>query len=151
MVIINNNSILGNNDKFEVFISYKDNKEYLVSSNDKYDLEITQLINNQKVHTLKGHSIYILTIRYFINNNDKNEYLISADRLNLVLIWEVTNNNKIKYKIDNLYKAPIYTCLLAFINDQDNFILTSNSGNYADIFNDNFSYNNSATKIYSLI
>ena len=143
MDIVNNNSIYGNNHKFEIFISYKDNTEYLVSSNEKYDLEIIQLLNNKKVHTLKGHSIYIMTIRYFINNNDNNEYLISADRLGLVFIWDVTNNYKIKFKIDTSYKTPIYSCLLAFINIQDNYIITSSSGISDD--------NNSATKIYSLI
>ena len=143
MDIVNNNYISGNNDKFEIFLSYKDNKEYLVISNDKFDLEIIQLLNNQKVHTLKGHSIYVLTIRYFINNNDNNEYLISADKFNLVYLWDVTNNYKIKYKIDTFYKSPIYSCLLAFINNQDNFIIISNSDNSND--------KNSSTKIYSLI
>ena len=143
MDIVNNNSIYGNNHKFEIFISYKDNTEYLVSSNEKYHLEIIQLLNNKKVHTLKGHSIYIMTIRYFINNNDNNEYLISADKFNLVYLWDVTNNYKIKYKIDTFYKSPIYSCLLAFINNQDNFIIISNSDNSND--------KNSSTKIYSLI
>ena len=62
---------------FEIFISYKDNKEYLVSPNSiNFNLDIFSLINNQKIESLKGHNNDIRTIRYFINNKNKNEYLI---------------------------------------------------------------------------
>ena len=37
------------------------------------------LLDNQKIKWLNGHKNNIRTLRYFINNKDYNEYLISAD------------------------------------------------------------------------
>ena len=37
---------------------------------------------------------------YFINNKDHNEYLISADKNQNVIICDITNNYKIKYEIN---------------------------------------------------
>ena len=46
--ITTTNTYCGWNDIFEIFISYKDNKEYLVSPNtNNYKLDIFNLINNQ--------------------------------------------------------------------------------------------------------
>ena len=139
------NTYGGWNDMFEIFISYKDNKEYLVSPNtNNYKLDIFNLINNQLKTSLSGHNNHIRTIRYFINNKNKNEYLISADYNKIVIIWDITNNYNIKYKINTKYGDDIYSCLLIFPhNSDDNYIITStgnNSGKDED----------SATKLYSL-
>ena len=138
------NISLGWNDIFEIFISYKDNKEYLVSPNsNNFKLDIYSLINNQITNSISGHNNKIRTIRYFMNHKDKNEYLISADDDKIVIIWDITNNYNIKYKINTKYGEDIYSCLLLFINNSyDNYIITSTwnkSGNNDD----------SATKIYS--
>ena len=94
--ITSTNTSFGWNDMFEIFISYKDNKEYLVSPNsNNFNLDIFSLINNQKIESLKGHNNKIRTIRYFINNKNKNEYLISADNNKIVIIWDITNNYNI--------------------------------------------------------
>ena len=100
---------------FEIFISYKDNKEYLVSPNtNNYKLDIFNLNNNQIINSLSGHKNHIRTIRYFINNKNKNEYLISADDDKIIIIWEITNNYNIKYKINTKYGGSIYSCLLIY-------------------------------------
>ena len=135
----------GWNDMFEIFISYKDNKEYLVSPNtNNYKLDIFNLINNQLITSLSGHNNDIRTIRYFINNKNKNEYLISADDNKIVIIWDITNNYNIKYTINTKYGGSIYSCLLIFPhNGDDNYIISStlnNTGKDED----------SATKLYSL-
>ena len=63
--ITTTNSSAGWNDIFEIFISYKDNKEYLVSPNtNNYKLDIFNLINNQLITSLSGHKNDIRTIRY---------------------------------------------------------------------------------------
>ena len=143
--ITSTNTSFGWNDIFEIFISYKDNKEYLVSPNsNNFNLDIFSLINNQKIESLKGHNNHIRTIRYFINNKNKNEYLISGDDDKTVIIWDITDNFNIKYKIETNYGHDIYSCLLIFPhNSNNNFIITSS-------FNDSGKDDDSATKIYSL-
>ena len=142
--LISSNSDSGYNDIFEIYISYKDNQEYIVSPNCKnFNLNIFNLRNNQKILSLEKHENSIRTIRYFINNKNKNEYLISADSNQKVIIWDITNNYNIKYIIDTKYASDIYSCLLVFPeNMNDNFIVTST---YC------MSKNNeeAATKVYS--
>ena len=142
--LISSNSDSGYNDIFEIYISYKDNQEYIVSPNYKnFNLNIFNLRNNQKILSLQKHENSIRTIRYFINNKNKNEYLISADSNQKVIIWDITNNYNIKYIIDTKYASDIYSCLLVFPeNMNDNFIVTST---YC------MSKNNeeAATKVYS--
>jgi len=134
----------GINDIFEVFISYKDNKEYIISPNyNNHNLDIFTLLDNKKIKSLNGHTKNIKSVRYFINNKDYNEYLISADNNKIVIIWDITNNYNIKYKI-NTKDDYIFSCILVFPhNNNDNFIITSSISES----NDNDS---SATKIYSL-
>jgi len=142
--ITNTNCSYGINDIFEVFISYKDNKEYIISKNINYYLDIFTLLDNQKIKSLNGHKNNIFTVRYFINNKDYNEYLISADGNYIVIIWDITNNYNIKYQFNTNYNNNILSCLLIFPhNKNDNYIITSTYS---------FSKNNdkSATKIYSL-
>ena len=85
--ITNNNDGVYGIDIFEVFKSYKDNKEYIISKNkDNYNLDIFILLDNKKIKSLNGHNNHITIIRYFINNKDYNEYLISADKNYIVII-----------------------------------------------------------------
>ena len=143
--IIKTNTYGGWNDKFEIFISFKDNKEYLVSPNtNNYKLDIYNLINNKIIYTLTGHNNIIWTTRYFMNNKNYNEYLISADKDKIVIIWDITNNYNIKYKINTKYGDDIYSCLLIFPhNINNNYIITST-------YNDSGNDEDSSTKIYSL-
>ena len=54
--ITNTNYPYGSNDIFEIFISYIDNKEYIISPNrDNYNLDIFILLNNKKNKSLSGH------------------------------------------------------------------------------------------------
>ena len=141
--ILTTNTPTGWNDIFELYLSYKDNKEYLASPNSKtYNIEIYQLNDNRLILKLDKHKNYIRTIRYFINNKNKNEYLISADDEKRVIIWDITNNYKIKCNIDTKYKHIIYSCLLVFPNNIDNFFIITST------FNKSGSDEYSATKIY---
>ena len=144
--ITKTNTSFGWNDRFEIYISYKENKEYLVSINSiDFNLDIYDLNINEKIKSLIGHKNRIRTVRYFINDIDKNEYLISADDNKIVIIWDVSNNHKIKHLINTNYGDDIYSCLMVFPHDKgDNYIITST-------FYDSGLDKNSATKIYSLI
>ena len=143
--INNTNASYGWNDVFEVYTSCRDNREYLVSpNNDNYRLDIIALLDNKLILSLKGHDNHIRTIRYFMNNNNHNEYLISADNEYIVIVWEITNNYNMKYKIATEYGDNIYSCLLLFdlFNDK-NYIITST-------YCQSDENEKSATKIYSL-
>ena len=152
--ICRNNTSCGWNDMFEVYISYKDNKDYLASPNNKtFNIDIYSLVEDQKEASLKGHNNNIRTIRYFFNK-DKNEkeeenelvqeYLISADDNKIVIVWDILNNFEIKQLIDTNYEDDIYSCALFFNkNTQRNYIVTSTYSTSSDI-------TNSATKLYSL-
>ena len=139
------NASYGWNDIFEVYISRKDNKEYLVSpNNNNYKLDVISLLENKITISLSGHNNHIRTIRYFINNINSDEYLISADNDIIVIIWEITYNFNIKFKINTNYADNIYSCLLLFdLINENSYIVTSS---YAQL-DDN---EKSATKLYSL-
>ena len=100
------------NDIFEIFLSYKDNKEYFIFPNkNNYNLDIFTLLNNKIILSLKGDKNIIGTIRYFINKKNYNEYLISVDNNKIVIIWDIINNYNIKYQIDTKYESFIYSYL----------------------------------------
>jgi len=139
------NTNAGWNDMFEVFLCYKDNKEYLVSPNiNSFNLDIFELLDYEKILSLRGHKNDIRTVRYFINPKDYNEYLISADDNKIVIVWDISNDYNIKQQIDTKYGNNIYSCLLLFPHNNDNnYIITST-------YNDSENMDNAASKVYSL-
>ena len=156
--IVTNNTKGGLNDIFEVYTSVKDNKQYLISPNrNNYSLEVITLIDNKIQYSLKGHQKKVTNIRYFINNFNSNEYLISSDEEHMVYIWDVTNNYSKKYSIDTKYNDIIYSCLLVFINvsyENSNSNSNTNCNNEGYIITSTYGISDddekSATKIYSL-
>ena len=142
--IITTNDYWGANDLFEIFSSKKDNMQYIVSANIyNYQLDIISLLNNKTIFSLKGHKRNITTIRYFPNNKNDSEYLISADKYYIVIIWDIDNNYDIKYSIDTSYKDVIYSSLLLFPhNSNENYIITSTKYISNDL-------DKACTKIYS--
>ena len=141
------NTNAGWNDMFEIFISYKDNKEYIISPNNtSFNLDVFELKDNKKIISLRGHRNDIRTIRYFINTKVQNinEYLISGDDDTIVIVWDITDNYKILHKIETKYGDFIYSCLILFPhNIENNYFITST-------YNDSDELEKSATKIYSL-
>ena len=128
----------GLTDLFEVFKFYRDNKEYIVSPNERKNLLIISLLDNKVILSLSGHKMKIVSVRYFINNNNKNEYLVSSDWAS-VIIWDISQKYKLKHKIDT---NSCYSTLLTFINDNNYIIIPSdNKSNFIT---------GGKTKIYSL-
>ena len=125
--IVKDLSAKGVNDIFEVFISNKDNKEYVVSKNAKsHHLDIILLKDNKIINSLKGHTNTITMVRYFINYKGKNEYLISADIDKNVIVWDINNNYNILHTIKTEYvDNNIYSCYIYFDNFDNNYIFTS--------------------------
>ena len=143
MMISEKNNTFGMNDIFEVFVSVKDNIGYIALKDNNFNLNIFGLINNKKIISLQGHKAQIFMVKYFINTKENKEYLISADDNQIVIIWDISNDYKIKNCINTYYDEQIFSCLLFFgqIIDE-NYIITSTYS---------VSDNNeaSSTKIYS--
>lgn len=130
------NDNFGINDIFEIFISFKDQLTYIISPNmNNYNLDIYDLHKIIKVSSLSGHKNRVSTIKYFIEKYKYKEYLISGDFNQIVIIWDITLNYNIKYKIDTKYENfSIYSCLLMLWNNyydtinnkyNENYIITS--------------------------
>ena len=126
LTITNENDSFGANDIFEVFICYKDKKEYIISPNIKnHNLDIYALIDNKKVRSLIGHKVDVSTVKYFISNKNYAEYLISADKSKKAILWDITNDYHIKkyFDLDPNLNNIIYNSLIVFPNNYKDLIL----------------------------
>ena len=122
--IENNENIF--NEIFELFKSKKDEKEYLISPNYKTNkINIISINENRIIISLEGHESHVTSIRYFLDKKNNNEYLISTDKNNVIIIWDISNNYKIKSKIKTDYKDYILSCLLIFNINISNYIINN--------------------------
>jgi WD40 repeat protein len=115
-LIVNNNYSNGLNDIFEIFTSFENKETYIASpSKFEYLLDIISIKTCKSFITLKGHKNYINKVKYFMNDNNNNEYLISVDKDNVIIIWDITNKYSNIYKIDNnISRGSISDVLLIF-------------------------------------
>ena len=129
--IINNGERF--NEIFEVFKSIKDEKEYLLSPDYKTNkINVISLNDNKIIKSLETHESHITSIRYFVNIQNNKEFFVSTDQSNIVIIWDISNDYKIKSKIETNYNDYILSCLLIFnINSSlyKNYLVTSCSCN----------------------
>ena len=155
--ITNTNDPFGCNDIFEIYISFKDNKEYIISFNyETFNLEQFELLSNKKIRTLEAHNDKITSVRYFINNNNYNEYLVSAQKGDKVIIWDITNDYNKKYIFNNSCNSFITSSLLLFTNydDNKNIIILKSINSYINVYsldNAEFLYDidiNKSIKVY---
>ena len=158
--LVNTNTKGGLNDIFEVFKSIKDNEDFLVSPNKtNFHLDIITLKDNKFYGALKGHQKKVTSVRYFLNNYNNNEFLISSDEMGIVFIWDIVNSYRKLYTINTKYNDIIYSCLLVFTgeaneNTNSNYDNNNNTNNTGYIITSTFDISkenqNSATKVYSL-
>lgn len=125
-----NTGDFGKNDIFEVYTSIQDKIPYLVATfaND-FVLRIYKLDGPEKferIKKLEGHKSKISMVRYFCNEKNK-EYLISADELKIIYVWDLTNNYDRQEISNTRYRDQIYSCLIVFNIGPENkdFIITS--------------------------
>ena len=146
----------GCNSTFDVFICHNDMKSYLATSNYlNFSIDIVSLEDNQVISSLIGHKNEIYSIRYFINDMNNNEFLISSDSNKKVIVWNIRKNYNIEFSLIVNYSSyrDIYSCIITNIQDL-NYVITSsyisnrnkrghriNSGNESD----------DCTKMYSLL
>lgn len=113
---------------FEIFTSYIDNKEYIALSNSKdFHIGIFLLLENKKVLNIIAHKEIISTIKYFFNQKDNTEYIISADQGNSYVVTDL--KGKIISSIWGYFTGYIQSCLLVFPNKlTNNYVITSTNG-----------------------
>ena len=122
------NDSFGRNDIFEVFISVKDLKGYLISKNNNYNLDIYRLEDNTLIKSIKHHTNHITIVRYFLDSNSNKEYLLTADENKFVTLWDIQDEFKIIYDIKPGYSGKIYSSLLVFGINEKNYLLTCSTG-----------------------
>ena len=128
-------------DSFEIYYSYHNyNDIMLVSPNKQYEIRIISLKTKKLIRVLRGHSAPIGIVRHFFDQKNKIDYLISVDDNKVLLVWDLSNNFKIKQTLNLMYKS-IYSAIMIFDSLND-YIITStfNNQNLAEDF----------TKIFNL-
>ena len=121
-----------NKDSFLATYDFNDNKNNLI------DIYSIKSKSNEKYKSLEGHIDQIKSIRHFQNDVNKKNYLISSDKSQNVIIWDIMDNYKKIQKIDcKEYKGAIKSTLLLFnVNfSNNNYIVTStNKNDYANVY-----------------
>ena len=153
--LVSTNTKGGLNDIFEVYRSIKDNEDYLVSPNKlNFHLDVITLKDNKFYGSLKGHQKKVTSVRYFLNNLNNNEYLVSSDEMGIVFVWDITDSYKKLYTINTKYNDIIYSCLLVFTGEGYENVNSNNANHNGYIITSTFDISkenqNSATKIYSI-
>ena len=132
-------------DEFAIYNSITDKKEYLASGNKKsYNIDIYDIKSNIFYTSLKAHKNGTPTVRYFLDEKKNKEYLISADFLKTIIVWDINNDYNILFTINiKDYKGSILSTILLFNvkvkqNEFNDYVISS-----SDDENDDFS------KVYS--
>ena len=137
-IISKNINMKDSSDILEVYFCYKDDTIYIVSpSLNNFVLNIYSFQEKNIIlkKQLIGHKNIVSSIRYFLNKNNLNEYLISSDYDKIVIIWDITNNYNILVKIDTKYDENIYSCLMLFNIYKNDLIITSTTDTSNNIIN----------------
>ena len=132
----NNNTL--NNNIFEIYQSFQNNKFYIVIPNiidfniEVYYLNKTEL---EKYKILEGQKYEISFLKYYINKKNE-EYLLSTDILEQIYIWYISHDFNIIQIIKTNYIFRMYSNILLFIENK-NYIITTCFPKEEDINNNN--------------
>ena len=110
---------------FDVYIGLKDKKEYLAYNNkNNFKIEIIRISDKKITKSLEGHKSPIKLIKYFKNNNNNEDYILSCEYKFIIIIWDIQKNfysKRIEIK-NNAYISDI----LLFNIFNKNYIVISN-------------------------
>ena len=143
------NIYLTDNNLFYVFLSKNDNKIYSILINNFYEMrscynEVYNIYDGSKIlkklittFKLSNLEYEYHSMEYYMNNNNKNEYLIGLylDRnsygKNYIIIFDITNNYIIKNKIQVDYRISYPANLLLIFppNISNNYIIIPSTKN----------------------
>ena len=116
------------------------NELYLIfPRNTNFLIDITRILDNKNITSLKGHKSYIFFVRHFYNSKNTFDYLLSSDEDCKIFIWDLTNNYKLKFIIEIQNYYNISDALIIFDDfDAKDYILTCTIGiknnNYSKLF-----------------
>ena len=108
---------------YDIFEIYKSNNElYLASPNkDDYILDIITIRNCKLFISLKCHNNFIIIVKYFKNLKNDKEYLISVDKYNIIIIWDINNHYSCHYKIESQNSKGFISGVIIIFNILDSY------------------------------
>ena len=141
----------GVNDHFAVYNLVKDEKKkvYIAIKNklEKSESSCISILklssfNKYKImQRLYGHNQRIVFVKYFLNPYTDEEYLISADREEVIIVWKILGKNNYKRfcYINTFYgkllmKQSIYSCIIFFTEKKNYIYATSVVKNYNRLY-----------------
>ena len=141
----------GMNDHFAVYNLVKDPKKRVyVAVKNKIENSQSSYIsiikinspNNYKImQRLYGHNQRIVFVKYYLDPYTDSEYLLSADKEEVVIVWKIlSKNNYKKYSYINtfygqlLFRQSIYSCIAFFTPKKNYLYTTSVTKNYSRLY-----------------
>ena len=137
------------NNIFEIYISFQNNIIYIIiPDNDTNNLNVFFLNKNElHIHkALKAHKYEVTILNYYLTNK-KEEYLLSTDSIENIIVWDIKNDFNILKKIETKYEYKMYSNLMIYISNE-NYIITSCSLNENE--DNNINVSDSYSRMYSL-
>ena len=121
-----------NNDfKFNIFLVY--------GCDDNNDINIVRINDKKLIKSLKGHKMSVDIVKHFYDDRDKKHYLLSADYLRIVILWNITNEYAPIIQIKIQYSQYINSLMIIFELD---YIITATDGTSENDFIKIHSLNN---------
>ena len=129
-ILTNNNNSTGMFANFTVFIGLYDKIEYLVfvilNEYNSSRIKVMRIKDKRIIISLNGHSFRVNVLRYYIKNN-RNDYILSCDQNETVIIWDIQDKFNIKYVYqERNYSGIIYDSLILFNINNIDYIYLSN-------------------------
>ena len=89
-----------------------------------FNISLMTLKNNEEKKRLEGHIARFKVIKYFYDEIHDKKYLISSDRKNKIIIWDINNNYSKVF--ENIFECKncINDILMLFIN-KEIYIITA--------------------------
>ena len=141
----------GMNDHFAVYNLVKDPKKTVyVAIKNKLENSQSSFINIIKIKSvddikiiqrLYGHNQRIVFVKYYLDPYTDNEYLLSADKEEVVIVWKIVdkgNYERFCY-INTFYgqllmRQSIYSCIIFFTERKNYIYTTSVTKNYSRLY-----------------
>ena len=146
---------IGINDLFEVYHLHNDENTVYIATKKKFEnstnicdksdiniLQINTLEDIQLLKMLEGHNKNIIFIKYFLDDRNKKDYLLSGDKENLLIVWEIldfinyqkVSRIKVDYGALSLMDKIIYNSLLLFQEKKNYIYIATFSRNYNQLY-----------------
>ena len=99
-----------------------------------HDILLIALNDNKVIKKLEDHKDRVISVRYFQEPNSKKDYLISVDRMQIVIVWDLNDFCKI-FEIKMKYNSFIYSSLLISYSNNIYAVISTLGGGSTKIIN----------------